>query len=301
MFKYFGEESQFSLIGQGGTFVITVSRIYSAQELLWGSISPQHIACPHGIHGPPGSLPHFIFIVRSYSIFILQFSGSQLGGDFGLLGTRWHVWTHFWLSRLQRCYPYLVGGDKRYCHPLLPTQDNPTTGNDLSVNCATIGKLLRPKKQLLSSQFTLAPGQRRPACWQHGRVEPRSEQLLWKTATLLTLHENLEQSVAWKHLIWGVNTVGTKSQEPWAEDLGEFSHNPMLFTFFQTSPQISTLASAGHWLLTDVFKFRSGSASSQATKVKLTLLWPRDGIAPLQCMVLLFPLNSTPSSHIFFF
>ena len=77
--KYFGEESQFSLIGQGGTFVITVSRIYSDRELLWGSISPRHIACPHGIHGLPGSLPHFIFIVRSYSIFILQFSGSQLG------------------------------------------------------------------------------------------------------------------------------------------------------------------------------------------------------------------------------
>lgn len=112
------------------------------------------------------------------------------------------------------------------------------------------------------------------AAWQRVEQLWAAEQLLWKT-TLLSLCENLEQSAAWKHLIWGVGgptviTMGTKSQKPWAENLGEFSHCPMLFTFFQTSPQIPTLDSAGHWLLTVVFKFGLGSARSQATKVRLT-------------------------------
>lgn len=69
-----------------------------------------------------------------------------------------------------------MGGDKRYCHPLFPTQDDPTAGNDPRVNSATIGKLLWPKKQLLSNQFTLALGQR-SACWQHGRESNSSELL----------------------------------------------------------------------------------------------------------------------------
>lgn len=305
MFKYFGgKKSIFSNWSRRNFCNDRIKDLLSAWGFFRGSLTPWHVVCPHGVHGPRGSLPHCIFLVRSYSnYFYFTVYWFSTGGDSVLLSTCCQVWIHFWLSWLHRCYWHLVGGETRdAANPSPPCTGQPYNRKWSSPQCQLCchwETCYSRTKGLLRSQ---ALCQRGPASLQHSRelnpgLNNCSVSLCLPCGTC-----NVSNSAGsvWKSWTFGrleapdIRGAGpscrhceTRIQECWAAYLGEFLHDLMLFKFPQTSPQLPTL-----WPLTVIFKSGLGSGRSPGTEVRWTSFWPLDGSSPPQCISLPAQLNS---------
>lgn len=167
----------------------------------------------------------FHFHSKSSPYFYLQFSVFSWG-TLPPVCTCWHVWTHFWLSWFTGCT--LRFRETSAIADFLSARDNPI-GMISQCHCATIGKL-RPKKQLLSSQFTLALARGdQPVGMAESNPGLSScsekQQLCWP-------HENLEQSAVWKQL-WSGASLGSKVKSLELKTWGVLWESWLLH-FFQT-------------------------------------------------------------------